>query len=136
MSVYTNIQRALDTQLNTITGSPAIAWPNTKYEPTHGTTYLQPMLLPIISELHTLNDYRRYSGLYQIDILVGVEDGTQELNLWADRVVDLFYSSLELSGGTDTIYIQNIDRGPTQKDIDDEREVYKTNVDINFIVYT
>lgn len=136
MSVYTNIQTALDTHLNTITGSPSIAWPNTEFTPTHGTLYLEPILLPIVSNLETLNDYQRYTGIYQINVSVPVEKGTATLNLWADRVVDLFISDRTLTGGADTILILNIDRGPTQRDTDDDIEYYRANVDINFTVYT
>ena len=136
MSVYTNIQIALDTQLNTITGSPSIAWPNTEFTPTHGTLYLEPILLPIVSELETLNDYQRFAGIYQINVSVPVEKGTSVLNLWIDRVHDLFISDRTLTGGADTIMIQNIQRGPTQRDTDDDVEYYRTNIDINFIVYT
>lgn len=136
MSVYTNIQVALDTQLNTISGSPSIAWPNTEFTPSHGTLYLEPILLPIVSNLETLNDYQRFAGIYQINVSVPVEKGTSVLNLWIDRVHDLFISDRTLVAGGDTIMIQNIQRGPTQRDTDDDVEYYKTNIDINFVVYT
>ena len=136
MSVYTNIQIALDTKLNTISGSPSIAWPNTEFTPTHGTLYLEPITLPIVSSLETLNDYQRYSGIYQINVSVPLEKGTATVNLWADRIIDLFIGDRRLVGGADTILIQNIDRGPTQRNTDDDVEYYRTNIDINFIVYT
>ena len=123
MSVYTNIQIALDTKLNTISGSPSIAWPNTEFTPTHGTLYLEPIILPIVSSLETLNDYQRYSGIYQINVSVPLEKGTATVNLWTDRIVDLFIGDRRLVSGADTVLIQNTDRGPTQRDI-------------NFIVYT
>ena len=136
MSVYTNTQIALDTQLNTITGSPSIAWPNTEFTPTHGTLYLEPLILPIVSNLETLNDYQKFSGIYQVNVSVPVEKGTSVLNLWADRVHDLFISDRTLTGGADTINIQQIDRGLTQRDTDNDIEYYRTNIDIHFIVYT
>lgn len=136
MSVYTNLQIALESKLNTISGSPSIAWPNTEFTPTHGTLYLEPMLLPITSNLETLNDYHRYAGIYQINVSVPVEKGTATLNLWLDRVHDLFLGEKRLTAGGDTVFIQSIERGPTQRDTDDEMEYYRSNVDINFIVYT
>ena len=136
MSVYTNIQTALDTQLNTITGSPDIAWPNTEFTPSHGTLYLEPILLPIVGRLATLGDYQLFTGIYQVNVSVPVEKGTSVLNLWVDRVHDLFISNRTLTGGADTVMILNIDRGPTQRDTDDDVEYYKTNIDINYIVYT
>lgn len=136
MSTYTNIQAALDTHLNTITGSPEIAWPNTLYTPTHGTLYLEPMILAISSSLETLNEYHRYVGIYQINILVPLEKGTATVNTWVDRVSDLFLDNPRLSADTDTVFIQNVNRGPMVRDTDDGREYYRTNVDINFIVYS
>lgn len=136
MGIYTNIQAALDTQLNTIPGSPEIAWPNTRYKPTQGTVYLEPILLSAPGELETLNDYHRYSGIYQVNILVPLEKGTATLNEWADAVRELFDGDKRLTAGGDTIFVLNIDKGPTFRDLDEEREVYKSNVDINFIVYS
>ena len=136
MGVYTNIQAALDTELNTISGSPSIAWPNTNFTPTQGTLYLAPNLLPLVSSLETLNDYHRYSGIYQVDILVPLEKGTATLNLWCDRVHDLFPANTTLSSGGDTILIQNINRGLTVRDSDNNHEYYRSSIDINFIVYT
>lgn len=136
MSVYTNIQAALDTKLNTISGSPSIAWPNTDFTPTHGTLYLEPFLLPIASTLETLNDYHRYAGIYQINVSVPVQKGTSVLNSWLDSVHDLFLGEKRLTANGDTIFIQNIDRGPTQRDNENGTEYYKANIDVNFLVYT
>ena len=136
MGTYTNVQAALDTHLNTITGSPSIAWQNTSFVPTHGTLYLEPTLLALTSTLETLNDYHRYNGIYQINVLVPLEKGTATANLWVDRISDLFLSNKRLTADTDTIFIQNINRGSMLRDTDDGREYYRTNVDINFIVYS
>ena len=135
MGVYTNIQAALDTKLNTITGSPSIAWPNTEFTPTHGTLFLEPNILPVPSTLATLNDYHRYGGIYQVNVYVPVEKGTATLNLWLDRVHDLFDKTTLTSGG-DSVLIQNIDKGPVLRDTDNDIEYYRGNIDINFITYT
>ena len=135
MGTFVNIQAALDVKLNTITGSPSIAWPNTEYTPTHGTLFLEPNVLPIASTLETLNDYHRYAGIYQVNIYVPVEKGTATINLWIDRVHDLFDQQTLTSGG-DRVFIQNIDRGPIVRDTDNDIEYLRTNVDINFIIYS
>lgn len=136
MSVYTNIQTALDTRLNSITGSPSIAWPNTEFTPAHGTLYLEPFLLPVSNRLETLNDYHRYAGIYQINVSVPVEKGTATVNLWLDRIHDLFLGEKRLSAGGDTIFIQNIDRGPNVKSSLRGVEYFISVIDINFLVYT
>lgn len=137
MSTLTNIQIALETHLNTITGSPSIAWPNTEFTPAHGTLFLEPILLPIVNNIENLSYGLIYEGIYQINIYTPVEKGTATLNLWSDRVTDLFISNRKLTGGADTINIQNINRGIVEKDTNsDSVEFYKTNIDISFIVYT
>ena len=137
MSTHTNIQIALETHLNTITGSPSIAWPNTEFTPEQGTVFLEPMLLPIVSSIEALNYNLTYQGIYQVNIYVPVEKGSATLNLWADRITDLFISDRTLTGGADTINIQAINRGVTDKDTtSDSVEFYRTSIGITFIVYT
>lgn len=135
MAIYTNIQAALDTKLNTIAGSPSIAWPNTEFTPNHGTLFLEPNVIPIESDLATLNDYHRYAGIYQVNIYVPLEKGTATMNLWLDRIHDLFDKQTLTSGG-DSVFIQNINRGPVTRDTDNRIEYHRTNIDINFIVYS
>jgi len=135
MGTFVNIQAALDTKLNTITGSPSIAWPNTEYTPTHGTLFLAPNVLPISSSLETLNDYHRYAGIYQVTIYTPVEKGTATMNLWIDRVHDLFDKQTLTSGG-DSVLIQNIERGPVLRDTDNDIEYYRSDVDVYFIIYS
>lgn len=135
MSVYSNIQRALETRLDGL-GPEIIAWPNTKFTPTHGVTYLEPIMLPITSNLETLNDYHRYTGIFQVNVSVPVEEGTATLTTWLDSIHDRFLSEKRLTAGGDTVFIQSIERGPTQRDTDNDMEFYRSNVDINFIVYT
>ena len=136
MSVYTNTQIALETKLNTITGSPSIAWPNTEFTPVHGTMYLEPLFLPMAMDLETLNGNHRYAGIYQINVSVPVEKGSITLNLWLDRINDLFLGEKSLTANGDTVFIQNIERGPTNRNEDDEVEYFRTSLDINFLVYT
>lgn len=136
MSVYTNIQAALDVALADLEGSISIAWPNTDFTPTHGTSYLEPFLLPISSTLETLNDYHRYAGIYQVNVSVPVQKGTSVLNSWLDSVHNLFLGEKRLTANGDTVFIQNIDRGPTQRDAENGIEYYRANIDVNFLVYT
>jgi hypothetical protein len=45
-TVFSDISAALDSQLNTLTGSSPIAWENTVYKPIKNTLYLRPTHLP------------------------------------------------------------------------------------------
>lgn len=136
MSVYTNIQAALDTKLYNEAGATDVAWPNTDFTPTQGEVYLEPILLPVSSNLETLNDYHRYVGIYQINVSTPAEFGPAVLNTWLGDLHDAFLSAGSLTAGGDTILIQNIDRGPTQMDTTGGLEYYRSNIDINFLVYT
>lgn len=136
MSVYTNIQAALDVKLSSEAGATDVAWPNATFTPTQGEVYLEPILLPVSSNLETLNDYHRYAGIYQINVSTPAELGTATLNGWLDDLHDAFLSAGSLTAGGDTILIQNIDRGPTQRDSENGLEYYRSNIDINFLVYT
>ena len=136
MGVYANIQTALDTKLNEISGSPSIAWPNTTFTVSHGTLYLEPYLLSVNQTLLTLSNYQQYDGIYQIGISVPLEQGTATLNTWVDRVNTLFASDRELLASGDRILIKHINRGPVMRDTADRVEYYRTFVDINFTVYS
>lgn len=136
MGVYSNTQIALDTKLNEISGSPSIAWPNTAFTVTQGTTYLEPYLLSVNQNLLTLANYKQYDGIYQIGISVPLEKGTATLNMWVDRINTLFESDRELLQGSDRVFIKNINRGPVMRDTSNRVEYYRTFVDINFTVYS
>ena len=68
MTIFNDMQTALDSHLNTLNVAP-VAWPNIKYEPT--TTYLRPSFLPT----DTIQAGMGSTGLdvtnivYQIDVV-------------------------------------------------------------------
>ena len=109
-----NIQNALNTQLATVSGLPAVAWPNTAYVPTNGTSYVRPTLLPARSDLYTLNNENRHQGIYQVDIFVAPEKGTATLWLLADAIRDNF-NAVKSVVSTDTVHIQEISMSQAQR---------------------
>lgn len=108
MSLINNIQNALNTQLATVSGLPTVYYPNTEKEPTQGTNYVRPTLLPAASELYTLNDVNMHSGIYQVDIFTQLKKGTAPILLIADSVRDNFLAVKSITSGSDTVHIQAI----------------------------
>lgn len=115
MSLINNIQNALNTKLSSLSGSPSIAWPNTKFQPTNATSYLRPTLIPATSDLFTINNENRHKGIYQVDIFVQPEKGTSTLWLLADSIRDHFKGVTSLTSGGDIIHLQEISISQAQR---------------------
>ena len=104
MGILSNIQIALDSRLNTLSGLPDVAWPNVKYTPDKGTIYIRPTLLPAESTSATFAGKDRHSGIYQIDIFAPLDEGLKPMYDLADAIRDHFHKQTLTAGG-DTIYI-------------------------------
>lgn len=114
MSVFNNIQNALNAKLSAISGVPTIFWPNSIKEPIRGQNFVRPSLLPASSELYTLNNGNYHTGIYQIDIFVKLNNGTSEALLIADAIRDGFNRQRLNSSGT-TVFIQNISMSQAER---------------------
>ena len=114
MSVFNDINNALNTKLNGISGLPTIFWPNDQKEPTTNTNWVRPSFLPTASALYTLNDEYLHQGLYQIDVYVKLKTGTSELLLLADAIRDGF-NRQSITVNTTTTHIQQISISPPQR---------------------
>ncbi len=132
MGVFSNIQRALDTRLNTLINRPYIAWPNTKFIPAENTSYIRPTLLPANSTLYTLNDNHRNSGIYQVDIFVPLEKGLNSALSLVDDVKEHFENTRDLVAGTDTVHIQQISLGQLER----QEAWFRVYLEINYICYS
>lgn len=132
MGTFTNIEKAFEKRLKLLTESPEIAWPNTKYTPTKGVTYLRPTLLPAKGELCTLNEYAQYEGIYQIDIFVPKHVGLGEALDLADSIKTLFISNRYLTAGSDTVFVQAV---PVRQG-ESEDAWFKIFIEINYICYS
>ncbi len=132
MGVFSNIQAALDTKLATLSGLPSVAWDNTKFIPTLGTTFLRPTLLPASSSLFTLNEVRRNPGIYQVDIFTEVEKGPSAGLALADSIKTLFEGARRLTAGADTIFIKQVSLGKGER----QDAWNHTFVEINYECYS
>jgi len=114
MSLNNNIQNALTTQLNTVSGLPIIAYANSGFEPANGVDFVRPTLIPAKSELFAL-EIGRHHGIYQVDLYTALNKGTAPLLLLADSIRDKFLTQRRLTSDTDVIFIQEISISPAQR---------------------
>jgi hypothetical protein len=104
MAILANIQIALDSRLNTLTGLPDVAWSNTNYKPSKGTTWLRPTLLPAASTSATFAGKDRHQGIYQVDIFVSKDNGLKPMYDLADAIRSHFHKQT-LTESDDKVYI-------------------------------
>lgn len=131
MSVFINIENALNTKLATLSGSPAVQWPNTRYQPSENTPFLRPTILPAATVLDTLAGTEEHKGIYQIDVFVPLEKGISAVNTLLDSIATLFRASKTLAA-TDIVFIQSISRGKAER----QESWYVSFVQINYICYS
>lgn len=132
MAVFTNIESALNQRLNSLPAKPPIAWPNTKFTPINGVTYLRPTILPASTELSTLNRGQTHSGIYQIDINVPLDKGVNVLDALLDNLYTHFSSQDILVSGPTNVFITSIGRGRAIR----QDAFYVGFIEINYLCYS
>lgn len=115
MGRIADVQQAFDQRLNSMVGLPAVAWENVRYNPTIGTSFVRPTLLPAESSHITLDGSQKDTGIYQIDIFVELEKGTAALLTLMDTIYDHF-DSVDLTTGTTQIFLAQIARSPATRE--------------------
>lgn len=130
MTVFNDIQAALDTQLATITGTP-IAFPNIPYTPSADTTYLRASFLPADTVQSSLGTSGRdeTNGVYQVDVVAPRGSGRPSL---PDTVADTFKRGTVLTYNSRSLRVRSVSIGSAI--LDDEW--YFVPVSIDFQIYT
>ena len=101
---YVDISAALNTQLATISGfTGLIAWPNTKFNPSDGVKYIEPLLLPNESDNTPLGSSQA-KGIYQVLCKRRLNKGVAVLND-VDAVRALFPNDGEYTSNSVTVRI-------------------------------
>ena len=131
MSTYFNdMQAALDSQLDSLDSTP-VAWPNVPYEPSAGTVYFRPSLLPGDTAQVTLGatGQDETNAVYQIDVVVprGTGRPTQ-----LDTIADHFKRGTVLSYNGTKLRVRSVSIGPAIL----EGAWYFVPVSINVQTYT
>ena len=130
MTVFNDIQAALDTQLATITSAP-IAFPNVPYTPSAQTSYLRASLIPADTVQASLGTSGKdeTNGIYQVDVVVPRGSGRPGL---IDTVADAFKRGTVLTYNSKSLRVRSVSMGSAI--LDDEW--YFVPVSINFQIYT
>lgn len=116
MGTISNIENALNGRLAELSNSPPVSWPNMKYIPVEGRTFLRPTVIPGTANLESFSGSESHKGIYQIDIFCPLEKGVYESNNWIDSIRSLFKNSRRITVGTDVVFILNITIGPSQRE--------------------
>ena len=133
MGVIADIQIALETRLSTTSGLPSdVAYQNTGYEPTIGTEWVRPTLLRAPASMAEINDVQAFPGVFQIDVMVPTDAGSQRLNVLLDAIYDHFKADRDLVEGSTTVLIDEINILPSLRD----GAFYMGSIEVNYICYS
>lgn len=113
---FNEIENLLDTRLAQLPSSPPVAWPNVPYTPTTGVTYLRVSRLPAESESVSLDYIEMQNGIYQIDVVAPLGNGTGAANTMAESIAAHFSAQRHLGTDTDYVAIRNISRNGGLRD--------------------
>lgn len=99
------IRRLLETRLNAL-GAFETAWENVGFEPTVGTPYQAPVLLPAQTQNPTMGDgYSRPAGVFQVTLAYPAKAGAQPAQARAQAIVEHFARGLSLAEGNVVVRI-------------------------------
>lgn len=107
------IRELLETKLASISGLPDVAWENVKYEPTTGTPFIKPTVVPTIRKPACLgaSPQQYYQGLFQIVCFVPNNRGPSELDDLVDLIITNFDATSIISDTDLSIQIRRTEHG-------------------------
>ena len=111
-SVYDDIRSALEVELNNVTDVPSIAWENFSFTPAAGVSYVKPRLLPTRREpaVRGTNPQMYYQGVFRVECYVPEGNGPSAGDDLADKIIDAFEATTDLSFNTTFISIRYAER--------------------------
>jgi len=111
-SIYDDIRAALEVTLTGITDLPEIAWENLSYEPTTGQSFVKPRLIPTVREpaVRGLNPQQYYQGIFRVDCFVPEGLGPSAADDLADKIIDAFEATTDVTNGSTIISIRYAER--------------------------
>lgn len=132
MGRLSDVNNALTAKLSSLDGLPQVAYENMLFQPTKGTQFLRPTLLPVSADFAGLNYLQKNSGIYVIEMFFPKQNGSGNMLTLADSIYDHFRADTFLTAGTTKVYIKQIERTPIR--IDESWAV--STIDIHFDYYT
>lgn len=113
MGRFFNIMAGLQSKLDSIAGHPKIVFDNDKeYSPQNGTRYWRTKLIPLRSELASVENMQKHIGVFQVDVFIKKNSGTAELMRDLDTIHDTFNSVNSVTSGDTNIQINGVGLGP------------------------
>ena len=111
-SVYDDIRSAFEVALNDVTDVPSIAWENVSFTPTAGQSYVKPRLLPTRREpaVRGTNPQMYYQGVFRVECYVPEGNGTAAGDDLADKIIEAFEATTDLSHNTTFVSIRYAER--------------------------
>jgi len=111
-SIYSEIRAALEVKLNSIADVPYIVWENVEYSPSTGVPYIKPRLVPTTREpaVRGTNPQMYYQGLFRIDCYVPQDLGPNAADDLADKLIDAFEATTDVSNGGTIVSIRYAER--------------------------
>ena len=111
-SVYDDIRSALEITLNSVSGVPSIAWENVSFSPAAGQSHVKPRLLPTRREpaVRGVNPQMYYQGVFRVECYVPEGNGPSAGDDLADKIIDAFEATTDLSFNTTFVSIRYAER--------------------------
>ena len=111
-SIYPEIRATFETALAAITDIPSIAWENVTFSPTTNEPYIKCRMVPTIREpaVRGLNPQMYYQGYYLIECFVPEGLGPSAADDLADKIIDAFEATTDISLGGTNILIRYAER--------------------------
>jgi hypothetical protein len=111
-SIYDDIRQALEVKLFAITDLPDVAPENISFTPTTGESFVKPRLIPTIREpaVRGLNPQIYYQGIFRVDCYVPEGLGPAAADDLADKIIDAFEATTDVSNGSTIVSIRYAER--------------------------
>ncbi len=132
-SIYDDIRAALETHLSNIAGLPDVAWENLTFSPTTGQSYVKPRLIPTVRQpaVRGLNPQIYYQGIFRVDCFVPEGLGPAAADDLADKIIDAFEATTDVTDGSTTVSIRYAEREQGMPD----GAHFMVPVNIGFYIY-
>jgi hypothetical protein len=120
MSAFNDISVALNQRLDAYAtaNSRDVAFENIKHEPTEGSLYLRPTVLPADTEAAGIgsNGKEHHQGIFQIDVFAPIDDPKATALNEADSIADYFTQELTLTYNGINVRLREISMGTASRE--------------------
>lgn len=119
-TLYQDIRGALQSQLATVTGIPALAYEGFPYKPVRGTPYCDCVLVPTSGRPYTLGTAHLidHEGTFEVGVTYPSGVGTGTAEAMADAIKAKFTAATTITQGTTIVRIRSSERRQALVDTD------------------